>query len=602
MVVKNKFHKTRAVSLSELFAKDVQYLVPKFQRNYSWDEDQFEALWNDMIDNFFVNMSKPNSRFPTQYLLGPIVLLEDKFKFWLVDGQQRFATITLFFCVIHRIFQQLKSKNPDEFSKNILSMHSLIKNNNKKKYGEWKLVLNDADSDFFESIQEFAVDENMDLDDKNQTNKLTESENLLKKMYERLYEMIIRILFEKFDKNSKYDKTIDKTNNSINGEIQMKNIIRFEKFVEYMLKNNFLIKIVVDDEETAFQIFETLNDRGEKLSKSNLIKNHLLKKIPEKTVQQRLSTKWDAIFTRIGKHPDDQFIMESWRSRHPRCAVTTKTLYTVIKNHITNTSKRKNFVRDLNNDANFLITLYNPPLFIDKKAENDIRAISMLGADLTRIPILAAYRKWGSGADLRKLITILVKFFFKYKIVRKNHAGKIQELMLDLTIDINEGKTLAHIVKKIKERDNHDDFEYEFLKRFSDVKPNLITKYVLLQITLKLGNPHDDVKPIDDLTIEHVLPYNFKKNWTKEYFFGNVNTTEKMTEYINRLGNLTLLDPIANPKASDGTFEHKKKIGYKNSNLQINIKTVKNKSKWTATIVSQREKFFAKRANEIWEL
>ena len=90
-------------------------------------------------------------------------------------------------------------------------------------------------------------------------------------------------------------------------------------FLAHVQENNFVIKIVVADNSTAYQIFETLNNRGQTLSKSNLIKNYLMGLVKDNDDNQHeLSDRWNTIFDGIiGQgQPDDEFILESLRSRY----------------------------------------------------------------------------------------------------------------------------------------------------------------------------------------------------------------------------------------------------------------------------------------------
>ena len=133
----------------------------------------------------------------------------------------------------------------------------------------------------------------------------------------------------------------------------------------------------------------------------------------------------------------------------------------------------------------------------------------------------------------------------------------------------------------------------------------------LQRITIHLGTEHDDVKPIENLTLEHILPQNHRL-WNKNNFFSEYGGEKKnMDEFVGRLGNMTLLKKSLNSKIKNQTFEYKKgrkdekddrDIGYNSSELKINKETVCNHDVWTANIIEKRESDFLGFAKIIWNL
>ena len=78
-----------------------KYVIPRFQREYSWENDELQELWDDLLDCFTVNNGK---LFPNEYFIGTLVLVGDdddnmNIERQVVDGQQRLMTITIAFSV-----------------------------------------------------------------------------------------------------------------------------------------------------------------------------------------------------------------------------------------------------------------------------------------------------------------------------------------------------------------------------------------------------------------------------------------------------------------------------------------------------------------------
>lgn len=616
MGVTSKFADTGATNLWTLLNGNEQFLVPQFQRNYAWTKDTADTLWRDLIDGFQLVRNSRSESQEGQYLLGPIVLVHDtKNKYWVIDGQQRLSTITMLFCVARDIMLENISSTDNLRPEGYEKVMEMLENVNLAgKRTSWKLVLNDTDKDLFQEIQEYeaeAVSQVIRI--KKPKQQKAKSQRLLRDNYVYLHEKMMDAIYTKFSDNS----DIVTTNKSIPMEDKRKQVKKslglLNQFLNHVMKNNYVVKIVVEDNDTAYQIFETLNYRGQTLSKSNLIKNHVLSQIKNTDEQRSMSIMWNNVFDDIISQgeADDVFILESFRSRNPKKAkkASPRNLYNIVKKEIDTERKAKQYVKTLKADAEFLTTLYTPDRYQDKNTKDNVNSIKLLKAKNIRAPILTAYREWydESKQDYNQLVKFLVKFFFNVRIIRETHAGKIEKKMLEIIKLIGEGASFQSVITELQEDYDHDDFIHNFNKFMTDPAPN-VAKYVLQQITLSLGTRGSDVKPIDPLTLEHILPKNTSK-WDPSKFFEDYPESGlRMDDFVTHLGNLTLLKDEINKKLQNEVFAVKKgeykgtRTGYCASNLEINKQTVCNHNKWTAEIIEDRANLLATHAHEIWNL
>ena len=612
MAIDHKFSNTGSVSILELLQTNIVFQVPKFQRNYSWNREKVATLWDDIMENFTTYKKTPDCPHDAQYLLGPVVLVKHnrQNEFFVIDGQQRLSTLTMLFCVSRDIIYEYFNSTNDSLPSGIEKINEMIENTNMGCRESWKLSLNDTDHKLFEEIQEYEHQSESQIkrfQDGNRNFK-TKSEKFLKENYVFLYNRIKESLIIGFDSDKKYKDIINNMSEEDILKLQKENIKHLNYFLNYVREYNYIVKIMVADDSTAFQIFETLNERGQTLSKSNLIKNHILNQIDKKDsdLQTRLSDRWNRVFDdMIGQgQRDDEFIMESIRSRIPKKypKISLKNLYKILKSEILDTTKCREFIANIEKDAEFLSVLNDPASYSDTESKDDVYALKALKAKLIRTPLLAAWRKWGFTKDYRTLVKFLVKFFFKFRIVTLAHPGTIEQLVLDVTYMINNNKTLDEVITEIIKHDDHDHFKKLFSKFMEDPSKD-VAKYVLQEITLSMGTFGDDVKPIDNLTLEHVLPQKFHDHWFVEDFFTDADEQERgMEEYVSRLGNLTLLKTAVNTKLQNKSFQEKKDKGYKESKLEINLTTVCDKTEWNAIIIGEREEFFKQQADPIWDL
>lgn len=92
-------------NIKDLLGDDVRFIIPEYQRPYSWEEDQCETLWEDILKTFD---SGEDNDMP-EYFLGSIVTYQEgsKKELSVIDGQQRITTFTLIF---RALFEQLTSE------------------------------------------------------------------------------------------------------------------------------------------------------------------------------------------------------------------------------------------------------------------------------------------------------------------------------------------------------------------------------------------------------------------------------------------------------------------------------------------------------------
>lgn len=396
------------------------------------------------------------------------------------------------------------------------------------------------------------------------------------------------------------------------------NIFILTNFVNTLIRTKlFSVRIVVDDDEDAYEIFETVNGRGEPLSKSNMIKNYLLKQFSDKKDKDDYSKKWDKIIdavTKYNKKPDD-FLRESLISRGSEdetgkytfqkfpiqvqskklVKVTKDNLYKVIKYNFEklkdkDSDKEKElrkkyseyYIDDiLTKDLEISNILDDPINNWPKKSPNFDTAkdaltdLRNLQAIYIRLPIMCAYQKWGQDSqELSILIKFLVPFFFRYKTISDRNTTKLESHMLKICEKIKNGKNskkdLLEVIKYLLQFNVDDEsFKNNFNPRLQEPTPEL-AKFVLQHITIQLGNPFSDVQVVDDLHVEHILPQTplidsskTIENWVKDDFFSDYDqvkhkTIKEFSSWSSRIGNLTLLHEKINTAIKNKSFKIKK--------------------------------------------
>lgn len=241
-------------SIFGLFSGRIKYIIPEYQRPYSWDREQCLELIDDLKQSF---RNKENG-----YFLGNIVVangLDADNELEVIDGQQRLTTLTILMRVLLSFDPtNIKLKNSiwelDDRTNDILEPRLITK------------VFAERDSSYLKEIihNDFRVE---DLDEPNV------SDNQYKK---NMYLFYIEI--KKFD-----DK------------------IEIQNFVDYVLYKASLLPIQTDGtnkdsaREKALKIFETINDRGKSLNDSDIFKAKLYNKALNKKEDQDFIKRWNSL-------------------------------------------------------------------------------------------------------------------------------------------------------------------------------------------------------------------------------------------------------------------------------------------------------------------
>ncbi len=234
----------RSYSLLEFFARN--YKVPRYQRNYSWGEEQVTQLLKDLFE-----FNDSNDPF---YLLGDVIAAncQDKdFDFDLIDGQQRATTLVILFSVLYKNLKAGEASDDD--------LQELF--NALKKQGNLRLKMSGEASEIVLSYINGANVSDLD--------KSTPSrENVVSAL-----EVIIKALKEQFEVDS------------FDGQL---------KFTNRLLSKVYLGRLTLASMDQATEFFERVNNRGVKLTSAELLKNRLLQNIVGDAEYEWAADRWDS--------------------------------------------------------------------------------------------------------------------------------------------------------------------------------------------------------------------------------------------------------------------------------------------------------------------
>jgi len=323
---------------------------------------------------------------------------------------------------------------------------------------------------------------------------------------------------------------------------------------------------------------------------------------------------------------------------------TTKNFYKIIKKRIHNSTFAIKYLKDLEEDAK-IFNYFNSAVKLFPEADHQkklhrkdakpaIIDMNYLNAEYIQIPLINAYRKWEghTSEEFILLAKFLVPFFFRYKTVSNRAVSTLEKIAFVICEVIQNGQPserlndLQNIIKYVIQYDDETAFENDFITRFEPPTESN-SKFVLYHIETYLENDTTDKKTLDDLELEHVLPYSPKmtgdpkKIWNKDDFFKGYSYDDDkilkvFPKWVGKLGNLTLLKTPVNTDIANFNFKTKrdfqkdgKDAGYNSSELKINKQTIMkiqdtddDRFEWTAEGILKRGDYLQNFALKIWQL
>jgi uncharacterized protein with ParB-like and HNH nuclease domain len=565
-----------------------QLRIPLYQRKYSWKKEQIEQLWNDLFDALLVEDEEPSLFF------GPMVLHIEQEKngeiTYLVDGQQRTATLMLFVAeVYHRLRKYTIDLEYEHQTEHIVQ--STVEAEHLVEYLfvdpsgnpfdvtgtniETKLVPSKKDRKHFERFLKFH-------------------ENKDKRTY--LGKAIIAI-------GTLLDTEIDvrKSNNELN-DVQI--LLDVASDLHNLLKNiaiNAVIEIQYPFDPIS--VFESLNSKGMSLAQADLIKNILIKHSDDK---KDTSERWDNLVGKV-ESSTIKFLRTWYISNYS--FIRKKQIYNKYRNEVNS----HNDVETLLDGLHDSVEWYNAILGKTKPPKNpqglDYKLENYSKLRFTQsVPILLVFAQNGNFTQMIKamdiLSTLYIRLFVTYSVRASIFERKVNKLCRTAENNPDEGlKLLKREVETLL--DTYPDMDWSMLQISGTDKQ----KFVLTAINDHLRNdPSASKISPASLQIEHILP---KSPDADDY--ANFKTQEIET-YKNHIGNLTLILDEDNNKIQNNPFDQKLKI-YQTYNGQLSDEKYKGKRvkkdypttfelykypEWDVESILEHAKYYQKIANQIW--
>ena len=555
----------QTIDYMELVGNGRVYSVPPFQRDYSWSEEQWEVLWEDLLEL----RSEPEKR---HYLGAVIVEPRNDRDFQVIDGQQRLATLSLFaLAVIDRLNKMVRDgidKEDNTERARALRNRFIGEKDPASLIESSRLRLNESDNDFY---QDYLIQ----LRDPINPRGLPRSNQLLLKCLKDFSDRL---------RDSDLPRDDGKTIASFLSETVARQLL--------------FILITVDDELNAYTVFETLNARGLKLTTTDLLKNHLFSQVSVRTDLERLRRRWSRLVETVGQTRFPAFLRYHLLTHQPK--VRDRRVFILLRERTRAAVDVFSLLKELEGRGQLFSAMYdrNHDFWLEiPDARPYISELSLFGI---RQPAPLLFTAWEtfSGTDFVRVLKLVAAISFRYTVVSGLNPQALESVYHHAARAVADGgaRTPAEVfdlLRRVYVGDEEMRQDFERLQIPTRGRGRRRIKYILAQLETAISG-HAVDPDTDPGTIEHVLPENPGDVWNESY------PEDKWESGVYRVGNLTLLEAPINRDVGNGDYAGKC-AAYGESVYALTKEIPKMApERWTPELVAERQRRLAKTAVRVW--
>lgn len=546
-------------------------VIPTFQRGYSWEKKHVDIFWRDIWKHY----GKTSPGNVPLYFLGPVVTLEEGTNpgvIQILDGQQRLASATILLSVIRDLAKG--QSNEGEALARDIQIQLIAKDDvfgERSGLSEYSLTMSELDRNYFiDTIQR----------EKPITCEPTLKSHInIKKARKSLLESVQAQLIDP-DPASR---------------------VRLLRSLTKLIRSQLVMACIpVMSRKDAYQIFETLNDRGLRLSVPDLLVSYLMDFAGTDSARDRTRDLWNDMMEEMGTRDIGKFLRHMWVSRF---GDVKDDLFSEIKEHIEKktltavdfalscSEECKNYVRLLDANKDVIGVAASPV----RALVRDLDVQSSLPLLLSCCSIFSEDQESAErNKQLNKVARLLLVFVMRYQVVANLNSAGLENLLFELAQKVRkEGVknrlNIAGLIKGDLVAKSPTDAHVEENLLSLILEPGE-ARYVIGRITAYLQSPPKEVIPWE-VNIEHVFPRKPGPDW------GNTTSLKPLLWHI---GNLTALGKRLNHNAANQSYPTKREYYLANTTLEITLLIARDYSKWGKDEILHRADRLRKPVMDIW--
>jgi len=537
-----------------------QYLVPHFQRPYTWTKKHWETMWTDI--EALTQPDTEASANPRDHFMGAIVTApahsvpEGVTKYLLIDGQQRITTLLLLLTAIR---DQARQLGDEKLASRIHEM--FLTNRYQEGLDQYKLLPTQGDEPGHSDRTSFLA-----IIDRKDTGA---SGALLGAV-----QYFTRYLRE---------QTAE----------------QLSTLTTAVLSRVFLVSIVLEREDNPYSIFESLNAKGQPLSQADLVRNFFFMSVDASRHDEIYRHKWIPIEQAVGRDNMEAYV------RHflirEGALVKESDVYYTLKKRVEERGRAK--AEDVLDDLLRVSKHYACLLSPDREPVPDVRRrlvrIQRLRATVCYPFLLNVFEDRAKGRiDNEGVVKILdaIENFIVRRYVCGTIRAELNELFTSLHRHSSQFSRLHDGVMEVLGSRSYPTDE-EFIESLQTRKlygagEGRDRARLILERLEGSWTSKEEVN-LEGLTIEHLMPQSLT-TWWREHLAPTADETHQLC--LHTIGNLTLTG--YNSELSNSEWPKKREL-LRQSKLSIN-EDVAAQSTWGVEQIESRAQSLSLRAVEVW--
>ena len=563
--------KASPIQLNKFLQKqDTQFVIPIYQRNYDWSEEQCKQLLEDIIE---VGRS-PKDEAKVHFIGSIVYVCNDEYttdeieQYVIIDGQQRITTITL---LLIALYHQAERLEDNRLAETIYEYYLINKNADDDSYKVKLKATENNERDLHYLLNKIPIPDSAYSNIKNNYNFF--AKHITEDNREIIYDGFKRLLFVE---------------------------IRLER-----------------GKDNAQKIFESLNSTGLDLSQADLIRNYILMGL-EPSEQTRLYNQYWAIIESNTKHEGVSYVSDFIRDY-----LTIKMGDIPNKNKVYSTFKKEFKLDKLNELENMLLSLrtfseiyklfISPDYIEDRDIKDEISYIKYIEINVSYpflLQVIDDYNKDIINKDILLRILRFVQSYACRRFIVDLPTNALNKIFMNLYRQIDKSdyeKSLYYYVLtrsgKVRMPSNNEIFNYLSDKDLYNAKSKM-KLYILERLENFENKEKVAIIGNSDITIEHIFPQKPDLKWRTEI---SENEYKIFSEkYIHTIGNLTLSGN--NGALGNKSFQEKKYMnkdngeqGYSYSRLWLN-RSLNDIDEWNISNYKRRTETLIARFLQIWSI
>lgn len=553
----------------KLLGNGLTYRIPRFQRDYSWGEEEWDDLWQDLLGTLDEDGE------PAHYMGYLVLQSKDDKVFDVIDGQQRLTTLSLIVLGGLRLLKRYVAEGKDA-ERNRQRIEQI-----RASYIGYldpvtlvprsKLSLNRNNDDYY---QRYLVP----LEEHLPQRGFPASVHAMRKAFEWFERRLREHVKSSADPG-----------------------MAIAQFIEAMSDKLFFTVITVADELNAYKVFETLNARGVRLSATDLLKNYLFSVLARDNEGDYelddMERRWEAMVGRLGSESFPDFLRMHWNSRESFARQSE--LFKTIRSRINTREKVFLLLRNMDEDIDTYLALTQPegsqwpPRW--RQCAQELRMFSVRQP----FPMLMAARRNLQDADFESLLSATVVLAFRYNVIGAQHTGEQERAYHSMALRIAraEVRKASEVLEGLRLIYLADE---PFRAAFTDksikttaTRNNKVVRYILCKLERQSSGLEVDFDS-SSYTVEHILPQNPGKGW-------QAFRDSDLESFIYRIGNMSMLEAGKNRDLENAPFADKKPI-LQGSTFALTKKVAEDNADWTPERIESRQRALANIATSVWRI